>query len=81
MPKGMGAYEAMSQAPTMKTPKAPKKELSHIELREGESGGHVATHHFTSYEHKPEDHVFGESEGGKLMAHLKSELHIGEGEE
>lgn len=73
----MKAYEAMAQAPTMKAPKMPKKELSHIELRESENGGHVAEHHFTSYEHKPETHVFGPEDGGELISHLRENLNIG----
>lgn len=50
--------------------KLPPKELSHIELKEAENGGHVATHHFTSYEHRPEENVFGEGDGAALVNHL-----------
>jgi hypothetical protein len=57
-------------------PKAPKKEFDHMELKEAENGGAVATHHFTSYEHKPEIHAFGKDEGHKLSAHIEKHLGI-----
>jgi len=54
----------------------PKKEFSHMELREAENGGAIATHHFTAYEHKPEMHAFGTDEGHKLAAHIEHHLGI-----
>ena len=51
--------------------KPPKKELEHIRLEEAENGGVIATHHFTSYEHKDEPHIFAEGQGEKMVAHLK----------
>jgi hypothetical protein len=36
---------------------APKKELKHITVKKGKSGGHIITHHFTHHAHEPEDHV------------------------
>lgn len=55
---------------------APKK-FHHLEIREGEGGGHVVTHHFESYEHRPEEHVFGAEEGGKALEHVASAANIG----
>jgi hypothetical protein len=56
--------------------KKPAKELEHIRLEEAENGGVIATHHFTSYKHKPEPHVFGDGEGHKLAAHIEKHLGI-----
>jgi hypothetical protein len=56
-------------ATSHKSRKLPKV-LESIEMKKGESGGHVLTHRFTHYEHAPETHVFGASEGAKLVAHL-----------
>lgn len=50
----MDASPAMSEKS-----RSPKKELDHVQIQEGENGGHVVTHHFKSYEHKPEVHAFG----------------------
>lgn len=50
-----------------------KKELSDISIRKGEKGGHVVSHNFESNGpewHKPEIHVFGESEGPAMMEHV-----------
>lgn len=63
----MQMEEALSQPKRMKMP---KKELETIHLKKAEGGGAVAEHHFTNYEHKPETHVFGADEGGKLAAHI-----------
>lgn len=52
------------------------KELDHIRLSKAENGGHLAEHHYTSYEHQPEKHVFGEDEGEKLHAHLSEHLGV-----
>ncbi len=35
----------------------PKKEIKHIEVRKGKSGGHIITHHHTHPSHAPEEHV------------------------
>jgi hypothetical protein len=56
-------------AATPKQRKAPKQ-LSHLELHEGENGGHVVHHVFTHYDHPTEHHVFGASEGSKLVDHI-----------
>jgi hypothetical protein len=58
-----------------------KKRLRDINVREAESGGHVVMHHFKddgpmpAY-HEPEEHIFGTDEGGKLLDHLITHLHI-----
>ena len=66
-------------------PAKPKKELEHIRLSEAENGGHIAEHHFTSYEHPAEQHVFGEPEDGAvkpklpeghILHHIAKTLHI-----
>ena len=65
------------QAATMPpSPKKMPKVLEHIQLMPAENGGVAAEHRFTHYEHKPEMHVFGANEGGKLMAHLQHHLGI-----
>lgn len=49
----------MNSAPTPEKSRSAKKELEHVQIQEGENGGHVVTHHFKGYEHKPEIHAFG----------------------
>jgi hypothetical protein len=50
------------------------KVYSHMEVKGGENGGHVVTHHFHpgagGEYHKPEDHVFGDSEGQEAANHI-----------
>lgn len=69
-----GATKTMPAEP--KQSKMPKKELAHVEMREAENGGVTAEHHFTSYEHKPEVHVFGSGDGHALAAHIEKHLGI-----
>ena len=54
-------------------------ELDHLRLKEGESGGHIVEHQFSSSytpggDYVPaketEPHVFGDGDGVKLVAHL-----------
>lgn len=54
--------------------KKAKKEFSHMELKPAENGGAIATHHFTSYEHQPEAHVFGKGDGKKMAAHVMEHM-------
>lgn len=54
----------------------PPKVLDGIMLKAGADGGHIAEHQFTSYEHKPEPHIFGESEGKELLEHLVKHMNI-----
>lgn len=69
-----GAAKDMPMEP--RQPKMPKKELSHIEMREAENGGVTAEHHFTHFEHKPEMHVFGDGAGHELARHIEKHLGI-----
>lgn len=64
---------AVTQA---KSGKKVKKELSHVEVREAENGGHSVTHHFTSFEHEPETHVFGKDEGPNVLHHVAEAVNI-----
>jgi hypothetical protein len=71
--------------------KKSKRELDHIQIREGENGGHVVKHIFQHnyqntdepWQSNEEEHVFADGEGEKLIDHLKKHAHIksGEGEE
>ena len=56
--------------------RTPPKVLDHLEVRQGESGGHVVEHHFTHYEHKPEMHIFGQSEGPEAIQHIAEHAKI-----
>lgn len=56
-----------------------KKTLRIIEARCGENGGYIVTHNFDSSGmeyYKPEEFVFGEDEGGKVLAHIGKALKI-----
>ena len=66
--------------------KEPTSELHHMEIHPAENGGHVVEHHFKPkmqksgafMEHKePEKHVFGPTQGAKMVSHLKEHLGIG----
>ena len=63
--------------------KAPK-EIRSIEVEKAENGGHTVTHRFQHGTdgpyHEAETHVFGKSEGSKLMVHLTEHLGIKDGE-
>ena len=59
-----------------KMPSAPKKELEHIRVSMAENGGHVAEHHYTSFEHPPEQHVFGEGQGKELLEHIGKHMGV-----
>lgn len=72
----------MAEIKTAEAPKKKaKKELSHITIKEGEKGGHVVTHHFTSsgpeyFSGGEEEHIFGKEDGEKLLDHLTKKMHI-----
>lgn len=60
------------------------KELREINIKKGEKGGHVVSHHFESNGpqwHEPEIHVFGESEGPAMLEHVKKMMDVKEGKE
>lgn len=54
--------------------KKPPKQLDHLEVKEAENDGHVVTHHFTNYEHKPENHVFGKGQGEAMVSHIRENM-------
>jgi hypothetical protein len=68
--------------PRAEKPKMPKKEFESMKLMTAENGGHIAEHHFTSFEHAPEQHVFAEPEGkqpvveGSLLHHVAKHMGI-----
>jgi hypothetical protein len=79
------AHGGMDHRATAEKPKTPPKELEHVRLSEAENGGHIAEHHFTSYEHPPEQHVFSKAEEGAqkpmlpeghVLHHLAKAMHI-----
>lgn len=74
----MASHGAMKESAASEParPRIPKKELQHIQMKQAENGGVIAEHHFTSYEHKPEPHVFGEGDGKGLAAHIEEHLGI-----
>lgn len=53
-----------------------KKVLDHLRVHEAENGGHMVEHHFESMEHPPEQHVFGEGQGGEMMDHIREHMGI-----
>lgn len=58
--------------------KGPKK-LDHIRVHKGENGGHMVEHHFEQagpQYHEPEQHIFGKSEGAKLMSHIREHMGV-----
>jgi len=46
----------------------PKKEIKHIEVKKGKSGGHIITHHHTHPSHEPEAHVAKDDDS--MAAHM-----------
>jgi len=54
------------------TPKQKKaaKVLDHMRITQSENGGHSIEHHFTSYDHPPEIHVFGAGESMAAHEHI-----------
>ena len=53
--------------------KAPKKELSHVSVKKGASGGHVITHHHKDpMEHPDETHVTPDD--AAMMQHMQAQM-------
>jgi hypothetical protein len=50
----------------------PKKEIKHIEVKKGKSGGHIITHHHTHPMHEAESHVTGTDDqlADHVMEHM-----------
>lgn len=75
--KSVGYAEAVGNS---RPKKMGPKVLRSIEIEKAEGGGHVLTHRFKQndgpYHESEGPHVFGKSEGAKLMAHLKEHLDI-----
>jgi hypothetical protein len=79
MAKTIGYAEAVGNSRPPK--KAGPKQIRSLEMEKAENGGHTVTHRFQhtgdgSY-HESETHVFGKSEGAKLLTHLTEHLGIG----
>lgn len=77
------AYAEAVNAKAVSMRKAGPKKLRSIEIEHADNGGHVVTHRFHSGDgpyHEPETHVFGKTEGAKLMAHLKEHAQINDGD-
>jgi hypothetical protein len=60
----------------------PPKVLDHLRVYppQGEGEGHLIEHHFTSYEHQPERHIFAASEGQQALDHIAEHAKIDAGE-
>jgi hypothetical protein len=55
----------------------PPKQLSHIEVHEGENGGHILRHvHTHSMDHPSEDHIFGKGQSSAAHEHLATSLNM-----
>lgn len=69
----------MAQYREAKTPTSGGKKLHHLEIKEGEEGGHVVTHHYTdngmSYHH-PKEYAFGADEGDEMIDHVRKHMHV-----
>jgi hypothetical protein len=73
MAKGAVAYDWKDSAGSRKKP---AKVLDHLRVKEAENGGHSVEHHFTSFEHEPETHVFGADQGPEMLAHVAKAANI-----
>lgn len=61
--------EGISVAESSRAKKAPKV-LRKMEIEPRLGGGHIITHHYTSYQHEPKTHEFEDHEGHEAMAHI-----------
>lgn len=68
--------KAADVAATTHKERKPPKKISHLEIHEGENGGHVIRHVHTHYEHPTVEHIFGASEGGAAMKHIAEHANI-----
>jgi hypothetical protein len=75
------AHGGMNPRATEK-PKMPAKELEHIRVSEAENGGHLAEHHFSNFEHPPEQNVFAAGGAkpmlpkGHILQHIAEHMHM-----
>lgn len=54
----------------VKAPKSTPKVLKRMEIEPKLGGGHIITHHYSSYQHEPKAHSFGKDDGERAMAHI-----------
>lgn len=52
--------------------KSPKKEISHVTVKKGASGGHAITHHHTHADHPDETHIMPND--AAMMQHMQSAM-------
>lgn len=76
----VAGYDSKS-GPLKGREKKSKKELDHLRIHKAENGGHIVEHHFSSFEHEPEKHVFGQDEGPELLDHVADHMGIASGPE
>jgi hypothetical protein len=69
----MMAWNKSAGAKAAGKSKAPKKELSHVSVKKGASGGHVITHHHKDpMEHPDETHVTPDD--AAMMQHMQATM-------
>lgn len=61
--------DGISVAESSKAKKTPKV-LHHLEIHPKMGGGHIVTHHYTSYQHQPKEHHFEADDGDSAMHHI-----------
>lgn len=61
--------DGISVAESNKAKRTPKV-LKHMTIEPAMGGGHIITHHYTSYQHEPKAHEFAKDEGEEAMAHI-----------
>lgn len=80
-----GKASDKAEAPAIREAKGEEarrpKALKSIEIKQGESGGHIVTHNFDNSGpgygyNESENHVFGPSEGAKALKHIAKHAHI-----
>ena|ERR1700684_113323 len=54
----------------------PSKEISKIEISEGENGGHIMRHIHTQKIHPPEEHIFAKGESMQAHQHLAQHMNL-----
>lgn len=61
--------DGISVAESHKAKRQPKV-LRRMEIEPRLGGGHIITHHYTSYQHEPKAHEFAKDEGEEAMQHI-----------
>jgi hypothetical protein len=62
-----------------RTPMSKGKQLHHMEVHEGEDGGHLIVHHYHEdgiMHHMPKEFMFGREEGHEAMKHIAKHMHF-----